>query len=110
MEIFNFKTPEFLMCELPIKDNSKNDDRIWIYHTQTLSLIEFICVSDFQDFNFNLKVGMDRFEFQYDDIIEDWFGVFVQNNCDQFSNDENKVLKSAWQFLKEYLEWECGNL
>lgn len=32
MEKFKFTKPEFLMCEISIKDDSQHDDRIWIYH------------------------------------------------------------------------------
>lgn len=108
MPKFNFKTPEFLMCEIPVKDNSPNDDRLWVYHTKSLSLIEFVCVSDFPDFQFKGK--MERFEYFNGDDTEDWFGVFVQNNCNGFELDDNDVLKQSWLYLKAYLEWEDKNI
>ena len=100
MEKFNFTKPEFLMCEIPIKDGSQHDDRIWIYHTASLSLIEFIYVDDFADFSFIGK--QDRFEY----LGENWFGVFVQNNCESADQDADQVLKKAWQFLEDYFVWE----
>lgn len=61
MEKFNFAKPEFLLCEIPIKDGSQNDNRIWVYSTNSLSLIEFINVDEFIDFQFN---GIqERFEY-----------------------------------------------
>jgi hypothetical protein len=50
-----FEKPEFLFCEIPIKDGSDDDDRLWIYHLDSLSLIEFINVDDFTDFQFTGK-------------------------------------------------------
>ena len=97
---FKFTKPEFLMCEIPIKDGSQHDDRIWIYHTASLSLIEFIYVDDFADFSFIGK--QDRFEYQ----DENWFGVFVQNNCETTEQNADEVLKKAWKYLEEYFIWE----
>lgn len=107
----NYITPEFLFCELPIKDGSFNDERIWVYHTQSLSLIEFINVDTFTDFQFN---GIqDRFE--YESIIgfneiENFFAVFVQNNCEATGNNPNDILKKAWLFFESYLRWEDQNI
>jgi hypothetical protein len=100
MELFDFKKPEFLFCEIPMKDGSQNDDRIWIYHLDSLSLIEFINVDDFEDFEFVGK--QDRFEY----MEENWFGVFVQNNCGVTEQDADQVLKKAWKYLEEYFDWE----
>ena len=44
MKKFDFIKPEFLMCEIPIKDGSQHDDRLWIYHLKSLSLFH---VQDF---------------------------------------------------------------
>ena len=100
MKKFDVIKPEFLMCEIPIKDGSENDDRLWVYHLDSLSLIEFICVDDFKDFQFTGK--QDRFEY----LGENWFGVFVQNNCEVTENDADQVLKKAWKYLEEYFDWE----
>jgi hypothetical protein len=95
-----FEKPEFLFCEIPIKDGSDEDDRLWIYHLESLSLIEFINVDDFTDFQFTGK--QDRFEY----LDENWFGVFVQNNCESTNQNADQVLKKAWKFLEEYFDWE----
>ena len=100
MKKFNFDQPEFLMCSIAIEDGSQNDNRIWIYHRLSLSLIEFINVDDFKDFQFTGK--QDRFEY----LDENWFGVFVQNNCEVTNNNANEVLKAAWDYLEEYFIWE----
>lgn len=100
MKKFEFTKPEFLLCEIPVKDGSQHDDRIWIYHLESLSLIEFIYVDDFKDFDFVGK--QDRFE--YDE--ENWFGVYVQNNCGITDHNANQVLKKAWEYLEDYFNWE----
>jgi hypothetical protein len=66
----------------------------------SLSLIEFINVDDFKDFQFVGK--QDRFEY----LDENWFGVFVQNNCETTEQNPDQVLKKAWKFLEEYFDWE----
>lgn len=96
----DYTQPEFFFCEIPIKDGSFNDDRIWIYHRLSLSLIEFILVNDLKDFKFK---GYQEL-FLYGD--EEWFGVFVQNNCEITDNNQHKVLKAAWAYLEKYLIWE----
>lgn len=100
MKKFEFTQPDFLMCCIAIEDGSQNDDRIWIYHRKSLSLIEFINVDDFKDFQFSGT--QDRFEY----LDENWFGVFVQNNCESTEYNQDKVLKAAWEYLKEYFVWE----
>lgn len=104
MKKFNFAPPDFLLCEIPIKNSELNDSRLWVYHRLSLSLIEFVNVDNFKDFQFKGK--QDRFEYQ----DENWFGVFVQNNCEATDNNENEVLKMAWNFLRDYLIWEDQNI
>lgn len=96
----DFTQPDFLFCELPIKDGSMNDGRLWIYHRLSLSLIEFICVNDFTDFEFEGKQEL----FLYDD--EEWFGVYVQNNCEATGSNADEVIRRAWDFLEKYFKWE----
>lgn len=100
MSKFNYTQPEFFFCEIPIKDGTQNDDRIWVYHRLSLSLIEFINVDHFSDFQF--KGIQDRFEY----LDENWFGVFVQNNCEVTDFNPNQVLKKAWRYLENYFMWE----
>jgi len=108
MPKFNFNQPEFLFCEIAIKNGSPNDNRIWIYHRLSLSLIEFVNVDDFKDFQFK---GIQQL-FQYETLedIENWVGVFVQNNCDATDNVPTQVLQSAWNYLKDYFIWEDNNI
>jgi hypothetical protein len=109
MEILQFIVPEFLFCEIPIKNNSFNDNRIWVYHIKSLSLIEFIKVDDFKDFSF---LGVkERFEYENSNgELENWFGVYVQNNCEATGNNQVYILENSWRFLKEYLIWEDKNI
>ena len=100
MEKIEFTKPEFLLCEIPIKDGRKDDERIWVYHLGSLSLIEFISVDSFEDFMFTGK--QERFEY----FDENWFGVYVQNNCEITENDPDEVLQKAWKFLEDYFDWE----
>jgi pyocin large subunit-like protein len=104
MKKFEHIQPDFLFCELPIKDGTQNDERIWIYHRLSSSLIEFVNIDEFPDFQFKGK--QDRFEYEE----ENWFGVFVQNNCEYTDQNENEVLKKAWKFLENYLIWEDNNI
>jgi len=62
MPKFNFTQPKFLLCEIPIKNGSQNDNRLWVYHRLSLSLIEFVNVDDYKDFQF--KGTQERFEFE----------------------------------------------
>lgn len=104
MEKFEYTQPEFLFCEIPIKDGSQHDQRIWIYHRLSLSLIEFVNVDNFKDFQFDGK--QERFEY----LDENWFGIYVQNNCEATDNNEKEVMKKAWRYLENYLIWEDSNI
>lgn len=108
MEKLDFIQPEFLLCEIPIKNNTFNDNRLWVYHRLSLSLIEFINVDEFKDFQF--KNVADRFEYENSTgFVENYFAVFVQNNCEATDQNEKEVLKNAWSFLKNYFDWEEQN-
>ncbi len=105
MQKIEFTQPEFLFCEIPIKDDSIHDHRIWVYHRLSLSLIEFVNVDDFKDFDF--KNVAERFEFENcTGFVENYFAIFIQNNCEATDQNEKKVLKNAWNYLKNYFEWE----
>ncbi|WP_395076807.1 hypothetical protein [Flavobacterium sp.] len=103
MKKFEYIQPEFFFCEIAIKNNSENDNRIWIYHRLSLSLIEFINVEVFDEFKF--RGVQDRFEY----LNENWFGVFVQDNCEITGNDSNIILKESWDYLEKFLKWEDNN-
>lgn len=109
MEKFNFTTPEFLFCEIPVKNGTQNDSRIWVYSVKSSSLIEFINVDEFTDFQFKGK--QERFEYENSDgFIENYFAVFTQNNCEFTDNNPDEILKKAWKFLENYLIWEDENI
>lgn len=96
-------TPEFLLCETPVKTDSFHDHRVWIYATQALSLIEFVSVDEMEDF----KLNKDFTYFNYknsEGIRESYLGVFTQNNCERTENDEKKVLDAAWKVFTQYLD------
>ena len=104
MKKFDFEQPEFFFCEVPVKDGTQNDDRIWIYHRLSLSLIEFVNVDEFTDFQFSGKQS--RFEYENGDgLVENWFGVFVQNNCEVTDNNDDDVIKRCWRYLESYFMW-----
>ncbi|WP_430612832.1 hypothetical protein [Flavobacterium sp. JP2137] len=100
-----FEQPDFLLAEVPIKDGSPTDDRLWIYCHKTFSLIEFILKEEFSERKF---IGTQA-PFVYVDLDgykEDWIGVYVQNNCALVGADQNDNLKAAWAFLEAYFKWE----
>lgn len=103
----NLITPDFLLCDIPIKNRTHNDVRQWVYCPKALSLIEMICVNDSPDFQFT---GIqERFEYENPEgIIEDYFAVFTQNNCEATDHNPTDILKGAWAFYKDYLIWEDG--
>ncbi|MBW3519116.1 hypothetical protein [Flavobacterium sp. NKUCC04_CG] len=105
MSSYDFEQPDFLLAEIPIKNNTVNDDRIWVYCSKTFSLIEFILQDDFLERTY---VGTQA-SFIYKDIDgykENWIGVYVQNNCAMVGIDQKQNLVEAWKFLEEYFKWE----
>ena len=96
----DYITPNFLLCEIPIKDNTFHDKRLWVYCVKQLSLIEFININNLKNFQFKGK--QDYFEYKN----EFYFAVYVQNNCEITNTNEDELLKKAWNFLKDYLEWK----
>lgn len=104
MKRINFSQPEFLFCEIPVKDKSYHDNRIWIYHLKSCSLIEFICLEELEDFEFNGVREM--FTYEKDGRYESWLGVYVQDQSSLLGFDTYQVLKSAWNYLSEYFRWE----
>ncbi|GHE34987.1 hypothetical protein [Sphingobacterium griseoflavum] len=103
MEKFNYTQPEYLFCDIAVKDGSYNDNRMWVYHRPSLSLIEFVCLNDVDSLEFT---GYSKDYVYLDDEPEAWKGVFVQNNCEVTSNDPIVVIDRAWAYLENYLKWE----
>lgn len=98
-----FTKPNFLLCELPIKHGTAEDDRVWIYAVNHLTLIECILMND-KDLYLNTKYKV----FEYGE--ERWALAFVQNNIEATDGEEDKVLNEAWQFFSDYLKWEDDNI
>ena len=92
--------PDFLLAEIAVKDGTPNDQRLWVYHRLSLSLIKFINVNGVDDFRFEGTQEV----FLYGD--EEWIGVYVQNNAAVTNNDEMAVLRAAWDYFRTYLVWE----
>jgi hypothetical protein len=86
------------MCEI-IKDGSQQDDGFG-FIIQWLSLIEFIYVDDFADFQFTEnKIGFDYLG------EKRWFGV-LSDNCEITEQRSDQVLKKSLKYLEEYFDWE----
>ncbi|REC79462.1 hypothetical protein DRF60_06460 [Chryseobacterium elymi] len=116
MESFEIDQPEFLLCEKPLKDYDSTgsfltedersfaltvpDERTWVYHLLSESLIEFVLMNNREPYNFINK----HKDFMYNEFR--YTGVFVKNNCERLEFDENSVLDKAWEYLKSILKWE----
>lgn len=100
-----FLLPPFLLSEIPIKDGSHNDDRVWVTCIDANSIVEFICLDEVESFSSNQL----QKEFDYEG--EEWLGFFAVNNCEQDpSINPETLIKEAWNFFKEYMIWEDENL
>lgn len=104
MKIKDFTKPKFLLCELPIKNGSSDDDRLWIYCVDNLSLIEAISLEDVE----YLSLEVEHKYYTYND--ERWVLAFVQNNAEATGSEPEAVLDDAWEFLKDYFNWENYNI
>lgn len=104
MKIKDFTKPKFLLCELPIKNGSSDDQRIWIYCVENLSLIEAINLEDVE--HLALEVEYKIFNYKK----ERWALAFVQNNAEITGSNSDDVLNEAWQFLSDYFIWEDNNI
>lgn len=119
MESIEFQQPEFLLCEKSIEDyehdgkiefdrpNSAEggywilNERTWVYHLKSESLMEFYCTIEDQKPP-NIIAKHKDFVFN-----EEYFrGYFVQNNTKRLGLDEDTVLDSAWAFLEGKFKWE----
>ncbi|WP_286856646.1 MULTISPECIES: hypothetical protein [Sphingobacterium] len=106
MNSFEFKQPEFLLCEIGIKDSTLlgdhilNDERIWVYHLKSQSLVEFVFMNELGTYNFNEKHKEFTY-FQYRYIV-----FFVKNNCNITKQSEDVVLDLAWDYLESFFIWE----
>lgn len=104
MEHIEFTTPDFLFCEIPIKDGSFNDQRTWVYHTKSLSLIEIIYTNNL--ITSSIKTDGTGKYINSDNLEENYILAFVQDNTEVTNNNRTEVLKNAWIFFKNYLKWQ----
>lgn len=106
MNSFEFQQPEFLLCEIGIKDSTLlgdhilNDERLWVHHLPSSSLIEFVFMNELGSYNFREK----HREFTY--LTYRYTGFYVKNNCALFNQSEDIVLNRAWEYLEDFLTWE----
>lgn len=106
MKIIDFDKPNYLLCELPIKNGSGDDQRLWVYAVNHLSLIECISVDFFGEPMMSEGVIYRRYNYQG----EEWILGYVQNNVEMTDGDEKEVMDKAWAFLTDYLKWEDDRL
>lgn len=103
MQYIDYHTPKYLFAEILPKDGSPHDHRVFIQCVSALSLIEFIdmdniAMSDFKDGK----------EYAYKG--QKYRGVFHQNNCEVTGNDDEDVIDGAWEYYRNYIEWEDSNI
>lgn len=111
--------PDYLFCELPIKDGSINDNRQFIYCTKYLSLIEIIAEDDML-----AAFPSEQFQKRYTYFDETFLLVFTQNNIAMVNDaiseigvikgniiikTEAQIMDESWDFYKKYLIWEDTN-
>ena len=106
MNDFKFEQPEFLYCEIAKKDSTLlgdyivNDERLWVHHLPSSSLIEFVFMNELGSYNFAEK----HREFTY--LKYRYIGVYVKNNCSLFDQNADTVLDRAWKYLEDFFIWE----
>lgn len=106
------EVPEFLLAEIPIKDKSIHDDRLWIYVSKWLSLIEAYC-EGFVEIAFPMDLIQKKYKYiNSHGITETWVLVFVQNNIGFIDEQKEPIelLDEAFHFLETYMTWEDINL
>lgn len=104
------KTPEFLLCELPIKDGSLDSKRLFVYVPSALSLIEVVPWDSFEPILTEETIYAD---FEYENSLghlEKYTLYFSQNNCGYIGFEESAILKNVWAWFVEYLQWEDHNI
>lgn len=93
--------PEFLLAEFPIKNESFNDQCIFIVH-KGLSLIEVIVHDETPAFvTFHSKISR-----QYSYFGEEFTLVYHTCNVQFHHLEPKELLDKAWEWFREYLIWE----
>lgn len=118
MQSIGLPQPEFLLCEKSIVDYDREgkvefeksdsivegysiiDERIWVYHLKSESLLEFLYMEGHNPQP--IMVKNKNFAFK----AEIYKGYFVKNNTERFAMDEDMILEKAWEFLKAKFEWD----
>lgn len=90
------KTKEVIQLQIPPIWEGEVDDRLWYYHIQSQSVVEFIAEGDLP-----LHKETPGIIFNYRGI---WLGKFQVNNCQKFDQDENEVIWQAWLCFKDLLK------
>jgi len=101
--IFSFDKPEFLLAEFPIKNNSLNDDRLFIIH-QGITLIEIIHTDIFpnpQLLNFHKKFSYNEVEF----IL-----AYHTDNSGYYNLSSEELLDRSAEWYMKYVIWENKNI
>jgi hypothetical protein len=110
METNELMIPEFILADIPVKDGSSQDGRIFVYCTKAMSLVEAIAEFD-SDVRFSPDIVQNRYLFANIDGVEVWFSVgIVQNNCDLAKMDPYQVLDASWDYFCNYLKWQDSNI
>lgn len=117
MSIAEFQQPRFIIFEKGMVDyhnedkfhysrsNSfsfdANEDRTWVYHPASESLIEFVYMNELGPRYFAAK---NKIFYNEEDT---YTGYFVKNNARRLGFDEDLVLVSAWEFLLGKYQWDA---
>ena len=106
--------PEFLFCEFPVKNGSIHDNRMFIYCSRHISLIEVIPLEDMQVV-YETEHRMKQFSYTGPTGEEDYLLVITQNNLEKVTSEieaiqgvdhAEKLLSQAWLYFENYLKWE----
>lgn len=104
--LVDFQQPDFLFCEINPKTGSYDDNRIWIYHLPSKSLIEFIPVKDIINLNLQIHGIQKNYVYQVNEGLDNHFfrAVLIQDNCKDAKFDHAVVMYTAWKYLKSHLK------
>lgn len=102
-----FKTPRFLFCDEPVKDETNElPFRNWIYAPFCQSLIEIIPL-DYIEIEMDTNAFTKTFQYVDENGMEEEFlFVFVQDNTSEFESNSETVLNEAWKWYTNYLKWD----
>ncbi len=103
--LFDFRTPEFLLAEFPVKTGTPNDNRLFIVH-KGVSLIEVISTIDFPE----IFLDENTLFREYSYGPEKYILAFHTNNAEFFGLTGEELLDKSWNWFREYLEWEDRNI